>query len=102
MIPKLIREALARARQIERLLGDLEPARLFEELPRTTFRCAVCGRRVGRYDPATDGRTWKARSYDVDACPEHGPLADVEIREWHAEWVRRGRRAHLNIRQSPI
>ena len=102
MSPESIRETVAGARQIERLLGDLEPARLFAELPLTTFRCAVCGRRVGRYDPASDVRIWKARSYDVDECPEHGPLADVEIREWHAKWVRRARPARLTVPQSPV
>jgi hypothetical protein len=96
--PEWIRETLARARQIEPLLA---PGLILAELPPTTFRCAVCGRRVSRYDPS-DARLFRARSYDVDECPEHGPLADVELDEWHATWVRRGRPARLTMRQSPV
>lgn len=77
--------------------------RRIEELPPTTFRCAVCGRAVGRFDPAADSRRRRWRRRDrVNVCHEHGRLRDVTFDEWHAIWTRRGKLEKLNIKVPPV
>lgn len=94
---------MKKARRITiEFIGDVR--RLIEkghELPPTSFRCAVCGRRVGRYDPADDRHVHRDR-LDAMTCPKHGVVRDIAYRDWRAEWERRGKPESLNLRLPPV
>ncbi|WP_147375343.1 hypothetical protein [Jiangella rhizosphaerae] len=56
-------------------------AALLDGLPTTIFRCAVCGTKVGTYDP--DGTNFRAPE-----CPQHGDL-DLSLRTWRDKAAQR-------------
>ena len=90
--------ALSRWSKTPKLLATLdEMSADWRRLPPTIFRCAVCGERVGRYDPPTGEGRQRFRMPTPD-CPTHGPLQHPTVRSWYAEWTRRGRPARLNMR----
>jgi hypothetical protein len=110
MLRRLARKALEpmapRLREAMQPLGDLALSQL-AGLPATTFRCDLCGRREYIYEPEVAGRSFAARHAPKAKmayleCPEHGDLQTFTVADWHAEWERRGRPAHLNWRRRPL
>jgi hypothetical protein len=73
-----------------------------EDLPPTTFRCGRCGAIVARFDSAATRRSFRLPVGAPFRCLEHGELARPDMRDWYAEWIRRGTPARLNIKLSPV
>jgi hypothetical protein len=71
-------------------------------LPRTVFRCAICGIKVGSHHPRPGKRSWRFGHGEPFTCNTHGQLQDPEYDEWLAEWRRRGRPDSFNLRLNPI
>lgn len=88
------------AEQVSRVVAAVTPKLpSMPELPATTFRCARCGEKAGRYTPRQDGPNFRT---DFTCPKQDGPLQDPDVDEWLAKWTRLGKPDHLTLRLPPV